>query len=71
MINLKLINDYNICSGKKVYLPDIINQLNNKYKKNILIFKDKRNGDQVGSNSKLKNKEWKITKKSFFNELFK
>ena len=71
MINLKLINDYNICSGKKVYLPDIINQLNNKYKKNILIFKDKRNGDQVGSNSKLKNKEWKITKKNFFNELFK
>ena len=34
MINLKLINDYNICSGEKIYLPDIINHLNNKYKKN-------------------------------------
>ena len=71
MINLKLINDYNICSGEKIYLPDIINHLNKKYKKNIFILNDKRNEDLIGSNSKLKNKGWKITKKSFFNELLK
>ena len=36
MINLRLINDYNICSGEKIYLPDIINHLNKKYKKIFL-----------------------------------
>ena len=71
MINLKLINDYNICSGEKIYLPDIINHLNNKYKKNIIILNDKRNDDLIGSNSKLKKKGWNTTKKSFFNELLK
>ena len=71
MINLRLINDYNICSGEKIYLPDIINHLNKKYKKNIFILNDKRNEDLIGSNSKLKKKGWKITKKSFFNELLK
>ena len=69
MINLKLINDYNICSGKKIYLPDIIYHLNKKYKKNIFILNNKRNDDLIGSNSKLKKVGWKITNKSFFNEL--
>lgn len=71
MINLKLINDYNICSGERIYLPDIINHLNKKFKKNIFILKKKNNDGLIGSNSKLKNKGWKITKKSFFNELLK
>ena len=71
MINLRLINDYNICSGKKIYLPDIINYLNKKYKEKILILNDKRHEDLIGSNFKLKKKGWKITKKSFFNELLK
>jgi nucleoside-diphosphate-sugar epimerase len=71
MINLKLINDYNICSGERIYLPDIINHLNKKFKKNIFILKKKNNKGLIGSNSKLKNKGWKITKKSFFNELLK
>ena len=31
----------------------------------------KNNDGLIGSNSKLKNKGWKITKKSFFNELLK
>ena len=71
MINLKLENDYNICSGKKIFLPDIIHHLNKKYKKNILILKSKENNNLVGSNTKLKKKGWKITNKSFFNELIK
>ena len=42
MINLKLKNDYNICSGEKIFLPDIIHHVNKKYKKNILILKSKK-----------------------------
>ena len=40
-------------------------------KKNILILKSKKNNSLVGSNTKLKKKGWKITNKSFFNELTK
>ena len=71
MINLKLVNDYNICSGEKIFLPDIINFLNKKYNKNIKILNNKRNYHLIGSNSKLKKKGWNITKKSFFSELSK
>ena len=75
MINLKLINDYNVCTGKKILLSDIINYLNKVYKKKIVILNDNQNDNQndalIGSNSKLKKKGWKITKKSFFNELHK
>ena len=71
MINLKLKNDYNICSGKKIFLPDIIHHLNKKYKKNILILEKKQNDCLIGSNIKLKNKGWKITNINFFNELTK
>jgi nucleoside-diphosphate-sugar epimerase len=69
MINLKLINDYNVCTGKKILLSDIINYLNKVYKKKIVILNDNQNDALIGSNSKLKKKGWKITKKSFFNEL--
>jgi nucleoside-diphosphate-sugar epimerase len=71
MINLKLINDYNICSGKKIYLPDIINKLNKKYKNKSIIFDDKSNGSLIGSNIKLKKKGWKISKQKILNEIFK
>ena len=71
MVNLKLENDYNICSGEKIYLPDIISFLNKKYNKDIQFFNNKKNYNLIGSNSKLKKKGWNITKKSFFNELFK
>lgn len=71
MINLKLKNDYNICSGKKIYLPDIIYYLNKKYKKNILIIEKKQNDCLIGSNIKLKKRGWKITNINFFNELTK
>ena len=69
MINLKLKNDYNICSGKKIYLPNIIHHLNKKFKKKIYIFNNKNNNNLIGSNLKLKSKGWKITQKDFFNEL--
>lgn len=69
MITLKLKNDYNICSGIKIFLPDIVSYLNKKYKKKILIINNKKNNSIVGSNFKLKKKGWKIIQKSFFNEL--
>ena len=43
MINLKLKNDFNICSGQKVYLPKIIFFLNKKFKKKIIIVNNKIN----------------------------
>ena len=69
MLNLKLKNDYNICSGSRVYLPDIIMQLNKKYKRKLFFTNNKLNNDLVGSNSKLKAKGWKINKENFLYEL--
>ena len=69
MINLCLINDYNICSGKKIYLPNIINYLNKKLKNKTIIFDNKSSGNIVGSNIKLKRHGWKIKHKNFLNEL--
>ena len=71
MINLKLKNDFNICSGQKVYLPSIIYFLNKKFKKKIIIVNNKINYNLLGSNSKLKSKGWSLTQKNFFNELRK
>tara|TARA_B100001057_G_scaffold202598_1_gene203357 strand:- start:2970 stop:3821 length:852 start_codon:yes stop_codon:yes gene_type:complete len=71
MINLKLTNDYNICSGKKVFLPDIINHLSKIYKKKVLIINSKKSSMLIGSNAKLRKKGWKITNKKLFNELYK
>ena len=70
MINLRLINEYNVCSGEKIYLPDIIYLFNKKFKKNISILSNRRDDCIIGSNAKLKSKGWNFTKKSFY-ELFK
>ena len=71
MISLRLANDINICSGKKIYLPSIINALNKKFKNKKIIFDKKRLPGLIGSNIKLKRKGWKIKKNNFLNELFK
>ena len=69
MIQLNLKGDFNICSGKKIYLPDIVNFLNNKIKNKILIFDNKKSNGIVGSNFKLRNKGWIYNKKDLFKEL--
>ena len=69
MINLRLVNDYNICSGKKTYLPNIISFLNKKFKKKIITYDEKLSLSLYGSNIKLKKKGWKIKDKNFLNEL--
>ena len=69
MINLKLKNDFNICSSKKIYLPDIINHFNIKFKRKVIFSNNKKNLNLIGSNLKLKKKGWKITKKNFLNDL--
>jgi nucleoside-diphosphate-sugar epimerase len=71
MINLKLVNDYNICSGKKIYLPKIVNFLNKKFKNKIISFEKKFTYGLIGSNIKLKRKGWKIKNKDFLNGLLK
>ena len=68
MISLKLTNEFNICSGQKIYLPNIINILNKKLKNKKIIFDKKRLPGLIGSNNKLKRKGWKIKKDNFLNE---
>ncbi len=70
MIKLQLINDFNICSGKKIKLKDIIIYLSKmKQNKKDIIFDNKSSKDLIGSNIKLKKKGWKIKYKNFFNQL--
>ena len=71
LISLRLANDFNICSGQKIYLPNIIDVLNKKFKNKKIIFDKKRLPGLIGSNIKLKRKGWKIKKNNFLNELFK
>ncbi len=71
MISSKLIGDFNICSGQKVYLPKIIHYINNNIKKKKLIFDNMKFNGIVGSNQKLKNKGWILSTKNVFSELSK
>ncbi|MDC2970854.1 SDR family oxidoreductase [Candidatus Pelagibacter sp.] len=68
MVKLNLQNDYNICSNKKTYLPDIIKKLNSRFKNKKILFDEGKSKNIVGSNFKLRNKGWSI-KKEFFNEI--
>tara|TARA_B100001093_G_scaffold389530_1_gene375747 strand:- start:90 stop:596 length:507 start_codon:yes stop_codon:yes gene_type:complete len=69
MVQLNLKGDFNICSGKKIFLPDIVKHLNNKMKNKILIFDNIKTNGIVGSNLKLKKKGWIYNKNDFFKEL--
>lgn len=69
MINRKLIHDFNICSGKKVFLPNIIRKLNMKYKHKVIVITNKRVADLVGSNIKLKKRGWRLSNYNVINEL--
>lgn len=69
MVQLNLKGDFNICSGKKIFLPDIVKHLNNKMKNKILIFNNIKSNGIVGSNLKLKNKGWVYNKEYLLNEL--
>lgn len=59
MIKIKYNNDLNICSGKKTFLPDIINLLNNKIRNKKVIFDKKKKPGLIGSNINLKKIGWK------------
>ncbi len=69
MINRKLIHDFNICSGKKVFLPNIIRKINMKYKDKVIVITNKRVADLVGSNIKLKKRGWRLSNYNVINEL--
>lgn len=71
MIKLRLIKDYNICSGQKIYLPDIIKLLNKKIQNKKIILDKKKLPGLIGSNIKLKRKGWRIKKNNFLNDLLK
>ena len=69
MIILNLANDFNICSGKNIFLPKIINFINKKLKNKFVYFDNKNLGNIVGSNKKLLNKGWKFKRFNFLNEI--
>lgn len=69
MVQLNLKGDFNICSGEKIYLPDIVKHLNNKMKNKIIIFNNIKSNGIVGSNLKLRNKGWIYKKEYLLNEL--
>ena len=70
MIKLKLTDDYNICSGEKIYLKDMICNLNLNIKNKKVIFKGKKTKNLIGSNHKLKKTKWKCEKIFNHNQLF-
>ena len=71
MINLRLTKDFNVCSGQKIYLPNIIKILNKKFKNKKIILDKKKLPGLIGSNTKLKRKGWRIKEKKFINDLLK
>ena len=62
MLNHNLEKDFNVSSGKKLYLKKVIVYLNNKIKKKELEFIDTNKKNLVGSSKKLKRTGWKINR---------
>ena len=60
---------YNICSGNKINLKEILFTLNKKYKKKIILKDNKNKTILFGSNAKLIKKGWKISNKNYLNYL--
>ena len=55
LIKKKMHGIYNICSGRKINLIDILHTLNKKYKKSLIIKKNTKKTVLCGSNKKLIN----------------
>ena len=49
---------YNICSGKKIYLVDLVQAINRNYKKNLKFNSNSKSTSLIGDNSKLKKIGW-------------
>lgn len=68
MIEKKLQNDFNICSGKKISLKKIIKSLNLKYKKKLIFINTKKK-NLIGDNLKIKKMGFKFNYKFNINEV--
>ena len=62
---------FNICSGIKINLLDILHKLNKKYKKNIIIKKNSKKTILIGSNKKLIKNISKNININYLNYLYK
>ena len=62
MINHNLEKDFNVSSGKKVYLKKIIIFLNSKISNKKIEFVDTFKKDLIGNSNKLKKTGWKVNK---------
>jgi hypothetical protein len=49
---------YNICSGKRIYLVDLVKAINRNYKKNLKFNSNSKSTSLIGDNSKLKKIGW-------------
>ena len=67
----KSIGVFNICSGIKINLTDILQTLNKKYQKNITIKKNSKKTVLYGCNKKLTKNVLKNTKINYLNYLYK
>ena len=72
LLNKKSTGIYNIGSGNKVLISNIIKIIFNKYKKKYFIKNTSKQTNLISNNSKIKRLKWKPTKniKSIIKELF-
>lgn len=71
LLKKKAFGIYNICSGNKINLKDIIIKFNSKLKKNIIFIDNKNITTYFGSNKKLKKIGWKKNNLNYLNYLIK
>ncbi len=71
LMSKKIKGIYNISSGKKINLKDILLTLNKKYKKNIHFNDNKFKTTLYGSNNKLRNIGWKPSHKDYLRYIYK
>tara|TARA_Y100000389_G_C17447422_1_gene512473 strand:- start:1228 stop:2067 length:840 start_codon:yes stop_codon:yes gene_type:complete len=68
LLENKLAGEYNVSSGRKYFLKDIIKEININYKKKLKFF-DTKKKSLIGSNLKIVNKGFKFKKLSSFKNL--
>jgi len=71
LLKKKSKGTFNICSGVKINLIDILQTLNKKYKKNLIIKKNSKKTILFGSNTKLIKNVFKKPKLNYLNYLYK
>ena len=67
LMKKKATGIYNISSGKKIYLVDLVKTINKNYRKNIKFNSNSKSTSLIGSNSKLKKIGWRSKNNNYLN----